>query len=423
VTAVLGDLERGSAHPIVLGCARDGRPRLGPIVEGLVARGHHVEVVSDLDTRNVDLLATLQRRESATRFVLFESPGLQLARLRDLEADLRSRGIPKDRIRIASADDGISSTLRPVPNAVPFPQTPMLDRSGSQPVVPSSPLASTRRGAPNLLRRPAIIAALGIAGVLVVSATVAFAMRSDDGQAVGSDGAKSESLESTAVALRSGAEAPDDEQKAVAPDPAIAPAAIADEGDDEGDAPIEEDEKDEKDEKDEEVEQDEDSPSAAAVEITEKEPAESDAGTDRTDDDAEAVYRALNEQKVRALDLLLIAPEPIVQWRKRTAIKKMSFEDATEHCAKLDIEGVTGWRLATIGELSSLTSGRMIERGKFWSVTKADTFGQSRVVWNSQTEKMGPAPTKWRDGRVLCVRPTVRPPSLVMDERTANLED
>jgi hypothetical protein len=128
-------------------------------------------------------------------------------------------------------------------------------------------------------------------------------------------------------------------------------------------------------------------------------------------DDAEAVYDALANRKVRALDILLMAPEPVRTFkrRKKTYPKKMGWTDAEAYCTDLDIDGVRAWRLPTIGELSSLTKGRMMPSGKFWSRTKGDTFGQSRVVWNSEHERMGPAPTSWKGGRVICVRTTIRP--------------
>jgi hypothetical protein len=126
--------------------------------------------------------------------------------------------------------------------------------------------------------------------------------------------------------------------------------------------------------------------------------------------DAEAVYRALRQRKVRALDLLLVAPEPVIKRRRKTRTRRMNFGDAVTYCEGLDIDGVQGWRLPTIGELNSLTKGRLLDDAKFWSATKADTFGQSRVVWNSRDAKMGPAPIPWKGGRVACVRPTVPVP-------------
>jgi hypothetical protein len=131
--------------------------------------------------------------------------------------------------------------------------------------------------------------------------------------------------------------------------------------------------------------------------------------------DANAVYVALREGKMRALDLLLVAPEPVKKWRRRSIVRKMSFDDGHRYCEELEIEGVGGWRLATIGELGSLTEGRILDRGKFWSSTKADSLGRTRVVWNSATGKMGPAPTNWRGGRVVCVRPSVRPTTAVLE--------
>ena len=394
MATVLADLENGAAHTLVLGCARDGRSRLGPIVEGLVARGHQVEVISDLDARSPGLLATMQRHGASALYVLFESPSLSLDRLRTLETELRGRGIPADRLRIAPLHDTESPPVRP-PHAIAFP-SPMIDPSGSQPIVPPvatpPPLqrttASPSRRKTSTRSRPVMIGAIGIAAALAVTATVAFAMRSDGSDREGDgDGEEVATVVAQPEKRAERLDAIEPVREATKP-----PAEVGEEspdGDDEDDAP-----------------------EAPLEPAREPAPARDEAPpTEATESlsDADAVYRALSERRVRALDLLLIAPEPVVRWRKRTSIKKTSYEEATSYCAELDIEGVTGWRLATIGELNTLTAGRMLDRGKFWSVTKADTFGSSRVVWNSQTAKMGPAPTKWRGGRVLCVRSTVLP--------------
>ncbi|MBC8068227.1 MAG: hypothetical protein IAG13_07830, partial [Deltaproteobacteria bacterium] len=50
--------------------------------------------------------------------------------------------------------------------------------------------------------------------------------------------------------------------------------------------------------------------------------------------------------------------------------------------------------------------------GKFWSQTEGDTFGRSRVVWNTKTVRMGTAPVKWSGGRVVCVRTLAKAPAL-----------
>jgi hypothetical protein len=65
---------------------------------------------------------------------------------------------------------------------------------------------------------------------------------------------------------------------------------------------------------------------------------------------------------------------------------------------------VTGWRLPTIGELTSLDKAKRIDDHLFWSSTRADTYGTERLVWNSRKARNGPAPTRWKGGKVICVR-------------------
>jgi len=133
-------------------------------------------------------------------------------------------------------------------------------------------------------------------------------------------------------------------------------------------------------------------------------------------DEAEmqAIYAGLIAQKFRALDILLISPEPRKKVRKKftKSPARMTWGQAAAYCDALEIGGVSDWRLPRVGELGSITQGSLIADGKFWSQTEGDTFGKSRVVWNTQTAKMGSAPVKWKGGRVICVRTMARPPEL-----------
>jgi hypothetical protein len=125
----------------------------------------------------------------------------------------------------------------------------------------------------------------------------------------------------------------------------------------------------------------------------------------------QSIYSGLTAQKFRALDILLIAPEPRKKVRKKLSKypARMTWGQAAAYCAKLEIAGVSGWRLPRVGELGSITKGSLVADGKFWSQTEGDTFGRSRVVWNTQTSRMGSAPVKWKGGRVACVRTMARP--------------
>lgn len=132
----------------------------------------------------------------------------------------------------------------------------------------------------------------------------------------------------------------------------------------------------------------------------------------------QAIYAGLVAQKFRALDILLIAPEPRKKVRKRITKNpaRMNWMQAEKHCNALDVNGVTGWRLPRVGELGSITKNELIADGKFWSQTEGDTFGKSRLVWNTHTSRMGMAPIGWKGGRVVCVRTMAKPADAIEAE-------
>lgn len=105
------------------------------------------------------------------------------------------------------------------------------------------------------------------------------------------------------------------------------------------------------------------------------------------------VVNALEARKVRALDVLLIASDPSTP---------SDFSSAIRYCEELDIEGLRGWRLPHVGELSSISQANMIgRRGYFWSSTAADTFGDDHLAWNV---KRGYAQPYDKDAAAVCVR-------------------
>lgn len=104
------------------------------------------------------------------------------------------------------------------------------------------------------------------------------------------------------------------------------------------------------------------------------------------------VVNALKSRQVRALDVLLIA----------TALGKPGdYTAAVAYCDALEIEGLRGWRLPHIGELSSLAEANMISRGMYWSSTAADTFGDDHMAWNVRRSNAAPYGD---DAVAVCVR-------------------
>ena len=100
---------------------------------------------------------------------------------------------------------------------------------------------------------------------------------------------------------------------------------------------------------------------------------------------------ALRARTIRALDVLLVA-------RQRGT---MTVADAEKHCDALDVAGVAHWRLPALGELASLTDAGMLARGAYWTNTAADTFGDTRMAWNSSRRE---ASVRYKPAAVVCVR-------------------
>jgi hypothetical protein len=113
-------------------------------------------------------------------------------------------------------------------------------------------------------------------------------------------------------------------------------------------------------------------------------------------EDAKAVLVALRTRKVRAMDVFLVTANDT---------DTITHADAAKHCANLEIAGLGGWRLPEIGELHSLGSAKMTQRGRiYWSATIGDAFGDKRLVFNAKTERIGPVSAGWGGARALCIR-------------------
>ncbi len=117
------------------------------------------------------------------------------------------------------------------------------------------------------------------------------------------------------------------------------------------------------------------------------------------------IDKALRRRKIRSLDILLFQP--------KKSRKRYRYEQAVAYCAGRNIQGISGWRLPAIGELSSLASSGMLRRDYYWSGTAADTFAQRRLVIKSNTRKIMSRATRWRGARAQCVRTRDGAPSHV----------
>ena len=104
------------------------------------------------------------------------------------------------------------------------------------------------------------------------------------------------------------------------------------------------------------------------------------------------MQKALRARTIRALDVLLV---------QRRASAPMAQSAAAEHCEKLELDGLSRWRLPQLGELSSLSEAGIIGGGFYWSSTSADTFGDLRMAWNGAKRQGG---VRYKNAAVLCVR-------------------
>jgi hypothetical protein len=112
-------------------------------------------------------------------------------------------------------------------------------------------------------------------------------------------------------------------------------------------------------------------------------------------EDAPEVVAALRKRDIRALDLVVIAPE---------AKNAVDFAGAFAYCDALVIGELDGWRLPEIGELLSMSRAKIVRRGSFWSATKGDAYGDLRLVLVIKRERISPIGAGWDGGRVACVR-------------------
>lgn len=121
------------------------------------------------------------------------------------------------------------------------------------------------------------------------------------------------------------------------------------------------------------------------------------ARTFAPEDDPPDVVAALRSREVRAIDVWVVAPE-----RKGT----LTFDQAVGYCTELEVAGLTGWRVPTIGELNALATAKMLSKAIFWSSTAGDSFGDLRLVLGAKKgTTIVAVPKTWDGAKIVCIRP------------------
>jgi len=112
-------------------------------------------------------------------------------------------------------------------------------------------------------------------------------------------------------------------------------------------------------------------------------------------EDAPAVLAALETRQIRAVDTLLVSP---------MAEGSLDYPQAEAFCSTLDVAGLTGWRLPTIGQLNSLAWAKLLGTVAYWSHTEGDAFLETRLVLRAQDLAIMAAPMTDRWVNVVCIR-------------------
>jgi hypothetical protein len=377
---------------------------LGAVVEVLAGRGNAVEVVSGIEQNALPWDQVVKRHGPNAVYVVCGDDALSLDKIAGIRASLQRANVPFAQIwagpinwqepvqvlrhadqllrtangePVRSASEASGRTVLPPPVPPAPPQRTMPAPMVQNPPPPRDEIPDISISPQSDYKRPAIIG--GIALALTVALVTALAWPSDDDEA---------EVDEVAVANAdvTSVDTPEPDKKAeVAPAPARKAQEEPEPASEQ--APPEE-----------EVEV----PAEPAAEVDLDVAAETPSllsGTER-----KQIDDALRNQQIRALDILLISAEAMVHKRKRMRTAWNRFPEAEQYCDQLVVDGVAGWRLPSAGELASITTANMLKRSTYWSSTKGDSYGNTRIVWGVYRKKMRGAGQRFRGARTVCVR-------------------
>jgi hypothetical protein len=425
---------------VVLACAKQRRADLGAVVEVLAGRGNAVEVVSGIEANPLPWEQVVARIGPNAIYVVCGDDVLTLERIAGLRATLQRGNVPLKHIwagpinwaepvqvlrhadqllRMANGQmtqplpqppseaSGRTVLAPPPPRTAPPPLLPM------NAAPPTHPMPTPMAGAPEPPivveglghRKPLLFAGAGVLLMGVILTAVLWGGDDDEPAKVAeaTAAAKKDEAKPAAKTAKPAAktakpakeEEPAKQVDAAAPEPAKEAEPTPSPSPAPSPSPEPEDE-----------------PEVVAV------AAEADAvamptsqggggGLGDVGEDP-IVAEALRSQAIRALDILLISPEARVQKRRNWKLARHRFADAARHCDELVVAGVDGWRLPNIGELRSLTTANILGRNAtYWSDTKGDTYGNTRVIWAVHSHRMHSIGANSRGARTICVRDAV----------------
>lgn len=421
---------------VVLACAKQRRPDLGAVVEVLAGRGNAVEVVSGLEANALPWEQTVGRIGPNAIYVVCGDDVLTLDKIAGLRATLQRFNVPlrniwagpinwaepvqvlrqadqllravNNQVTQSPSEASGRTVLAPPPPPTSRPPMPIMNAAPPKPNPTPTP---TMGGAHEPIvveglghRKPLMFAGIGVLLVGVIA--TAIALSGDDApQESVADASKPSKTDATAVEKKEdGGKTQAAKKDAPKPDAAQEDAADPDAS---VDTPAEEAPQPEP---------------AKAAEVPDEVAVAADVEADDATPDPglgggvgnrfagedPAIAAALRAQSIRALDILLIAPEARVQKRKNWKIARLRHAEAAAYCEDLVVAGVDGWRLPTIGELASLTTANILaKQTTYWSDTKGDTYGNTRVIWAVQSKRMLSVGANNRGARTICVRDAV----------------